>query len=203
MVRQQLKWPVLAVVLFGAVYGGSTAVPRPGRRRVDPVRGLPGGDPDLGRDRRAPLPAVRDRPHHQPHRLVGGDHRRPGRRVRRRRARAPGRCWRRSPRRRRSPSRRPRSRPARSSSPSAGASSAPSTAGSIARASMPNARRRASRIGCAARSRSTRSRMTCRRRSTARCGRRPRACGCGSRGTVRRHRARNGHRTTVHDDAHP
>ena len=27
MVRQQLKWPVLAVVLFGAVYGGSTVYP--------------------------------------------------------------------------------------------------------------------------------------------------------------------------------
>ena len=52
-----------------------------------------------------------------------------------------------------------------------------------------------------ARSRSTRSRTTSRRPSTARCGRRPRACGCGSRGTARRHRARNGHRTAAHDDA--
>ena len=57
------------------------------------------------------------------------------------------------------------------------------------------------RIGSAARSRSTRSRTTCRRPSTARCGRRPRACGCGSRGTARWHRARNGHRTTAYDDA--
>ena len=50
-------------------------------------------------------------------------------------------------------------RRARCSSRSAAACSAPSTAASIARASMPTARRRASRIGSAARSRSTRSRI--------------------------------------------
>ena len=71
---------------------GRVARPRPGRRRVGPVRALAGRDPDLGGDRRAPLPAVRDRPHHQPDGLVGGDHGRPGRRVRRWRARAPGRA---------------------------------------------------------------------------------------------------------------
>ena len=72
--RQQLKWPLLAVILFGAVYAGASLYPDLVGGGVDPVRARAGRDPDLRGDRRASLPALRDRPHHQPHGLLGGDH---------------------------------------------------------------------------------------------------------------------------------